>query len=136
LLGKILHDYRHAQIRISSLGQQNTCQRLASFILDFMAIPEFFESERSFLTVPVNRFDLADYLGTRPESTARAFARLEDLGLIRRITARKIAILDRAGLRILNRTPRHNSGRERAKTPFQNYAEPLAHNALEPAHAK
>jgi CRP-like cAMP-binding protein len=111
LLGKILHDYRQAQMRISSLGQQNTCQRLASFLLDFIAIPEFFDAERSRLTLPVNRFDLADYLGTAPESTARAFAKIENLGLIRRITARRIDILDKTGLRMLNRTPRRrNSG--------------------------
>src|SRR4051812_45788306 len=36
LVGKILYDYRQAQTRISVLGQQNTGQKLASFILDFM----------------------------------------------------------------------------------------------------
>jgi len=114
LLGKILYDYRQAQIRISVLGQQNTGQRLASFILDFMQIPELFDSESSCLTLPVNRFDLADYLGTVPESTARAFAKLEDLGLIRRITARKIEILDKTGLRLLNRTPRRRDSAQEA----------------------
>jgi CRP-like cAMP-binding protein len=116
LWGKILHDYRQAQVRISVLGQQNTSQRLASFILDFMQIPELFDPETACLTLPVNRFDLADYLGTAPESTARAFAKLEDLGLIHRITARKIEILDRAGLRLLNRSPRRrDSGQEAAR---------------------
>jgi CRP-like cAMP-binding protein len=113
LFGKILRDYRQAQVRISTLGQQNTCQRLASFLLDFMQYPEFFDAQASCLTLPVNRFDLADYLGTAPESTARAFAKLENFGLIRRITARRIEILDGAGLRKLNRTPRRrNSGHQ------------------------
>jgi CRP-like cAMP-binding protein len=113
LLEKIIFEYRQAQIRISVLGQQNTGQKLASFILDFMQIPELFDNETSCLTLPVNRFDLADYLGTAPESTARAFAKLEDLGLIRRITARKIEILDKTGLRQLNQTPRRrDSGQE------------------------
>jgi CRP-like cAMP-binding protein len=114
LLGKILCDYRQAQIRISVLGQQNTCQRLASFILDFMQIPELFDAEASCLMLPVNRFDLADYIGTAPESTARAFAKLEDLGLIRRITARKIEILDKTGLRLLNQTPRRRESSQEA----------------------
>ena len=114
LLGKILFEYRQAQIRISVLGQQNTGQKLASFILDFIQIPELFDNETSCLTLPVNRFDLADYLGTAPESTARAFAKLEDLGLIRRITARKIEILDRAGLRQLNQTPRRRDSAQEA----------------------
>lgn len=116
LLGKILCDYRQAQMRISTLGQQNTCQRLASFILDFMQIGALFDSERACLTLPVNRFDLADYLGTGPESTARAFAKLENLGLIRRITARKIRILDKSALQRLNLTSRRrNFGREPGK---------------------
>lgn len=114
LLTKILYEYRQAQIRISVLGQQNTGQKLASFILDFMQIPELFDSETSCLTLPVNRFDLADYLGTAPESTARAFAKLEDLGLIRRITARKIEILDKTGLRQLNQTPRRRDSAQEA----------------------
>jgi Mn-dependent DtxR family transcriptional regulator len=66
------------------------------------------------LILPVNRFDLADYLGTAPESTARSFAKLEDLGLIRRITARKIEILDKTGLRLLNRTPRRRDSSQEA----------------------
>jgi CRP-like cAMP-binding protein len=112
LLGKILYDYRQAQLRISVMGQQNMGQRLASFILDFMEIPELFDSETSCLSLPVNRFDLADYLGTAPESTARAFAKLEELGLVRRITARKIEILDRSGLRLLNSTPRRRESNQ------------------------
>ncbi|HXJ01621.1 MAG TPA: Crp/Fnr family transcriptional regulator [Micropepsaceae bacterium] len=128
LLGKILHDYRQAQVRISILGQQNTCQRLASFLLDFIQFPQFFDVERSCLTLPVNRFDLADYLGTAPESTARAFAKLENFGLIRRITARKIEILDRAGLRLLNLTPRRrNSGHDSDKGSFQDNPELVRH---------
>jgi CRP-like cAMP-binding protein len=119
LFGKILRDYRQAQVRISTLGQQNTCQRLASFLLDFMQFPEFYDSERACLALPVNRFDLADYLGTVPESAARAFAKLENFGLIRRITARRIEILDGVGLRKLNRTPRRrNSGQESASGLF------------------
>jgi CRP-like cAMP-binding protein len=114
LLGKILCDYRQAQLRISILGQQNTGQRLASFILDFIQIPELFDVETSCLMLPVNRFDLADYIGTAPESTARAFAKLEDLGLIRRITARKIEILDKNGLRLLNQTPRRRESSQEA----------------------
>jgi CRP-like cAMP-binding protein len=117
LLGKILFDYRQAQTRISVLGQQNICQRLASFLLDLIHIPQFFEEESSSLSLPVNRFDLADYLGTAPESIARAFTKLENLGLLRRITARRIAILDVTGLRSLHRNPRRGRDTERALFP-------------------
>ena len=113
LLGKILYDYRQAQTRISILGQQNISQRLASFLLDLIHIPEFFEQDSSCLSLPVSRFDLADYLGTAPESIARAFTKLEALGLLRRVTARKIAILDMPGLRSLHRSPRRGNSSEK-----------------------
>ena len=133
LLGKILHDYREAQIRISILGQLNTCQRLASFILDSISIPEFFDKERSCLTLPVNRFDLADYLGTTPESAARAFAKLENFRLIRRITARRIELLDCPGLRLLQHTARRQYSADEVERPA--LAGSTADTAFEPVGA-
>jgi len=38
---KVADDFRRAERRIMILGQQNTCQRLASFILDLLCLPEF-----------------------------------------------------------------------------------------------
>jgi CRP/FNR family transcriptional regulator len=101
LLTKVADQVRQAQRRIMMLGQQNVCQRLASFLLDFISLPEFFDERRSHLILPVNRLDLADYLGTAPESTARAFAKLESEGLVRRISSRTIEILDVEGLQHL-----------------------------------
>lgn len=119
LLTKIIGDFRQAQARIMTLGQQNNCQRLASFLLDFARVPEFFDEKHAVLKLPVNRFDLADYLGTAPESAARAFAKLESMGLIRRITSRTIAILDLPGLKSLQRGPRrsHQVGTAQDKRP-------------------
>jgi CRP-like cAMP-binding protein len=108
LLTKVADQVRQAQRRIMMLGQQNVCQRLASFLLDFVSSPEFFDERRACLNLPVNRLDLADYLGTAPESTARAFARLESEGLVMRVNSRTIEILDREGLQQLQ------SGRRRS----------------------
>ena len=106
LLTKVADDFRQAEHRIMTLGQQNTCQRLASFILDLLCLPEFFDEKQSLLQLPVNRFDLADYLGTVTKSSERAFARLESEGLIRRVTSRTIEILDIAGLQRVQREQR------------------------------
>jgi CRP/FNR family transcriptional regulator len=133
LLGKILNDYRQAQTRISILGQQNIGQRLASFLLDLIQIPQFFEEDTQCLSLPVNRFDLADYLGTAPESIARAFAKLENLGLLRRVTARSIAILDVSGLRSLHRSPRRSNGLDKALS--RNGQESAVRTDFEPAEA-
>jgi hypothetical protein len=91
-----------------TLGQQNIYQRLASFILEFMRVPTLFDERRSYLYIPVNRFDLADYLGMAPETTARAFNRLESEGLVRRIDSRMIEILNVNGLKNLRSRRRRN----------------------------
>jgi CRP-like cAMP-binding protein len=98
LLIKLASDFRQAQRQMMMLGQQSAHQRLALFLLDFMRKPGFFDKERSELNLPVNRFDLADYLGTTRETTARAFGRLEKQGLIRRTTLHTIEILNMKGL--------------------------------------
>jgi CRP-like cAMP-binding protein len=106
LLMKEADDFRRAERRIMILGQQNTCQRLVSFILDLLFLPEFFDEKRSLVKLPVNRFDLADYLGIVRKSCERALARLESEGLIRRVTSRTIEILNKDGLRLLQREQR------------------------------
>ena len=117
VLEKLSYDFRQAQARIMSLGQQNTYQRLASFILEFIQLAQFYDEKQSRLKLPVNRFDLADYIGTAPESAARAFARLESDGLVRRITSRTLEIRDVEGLKALQRGRRRSRGAVRDKTP-------------------
>jgi CRP-like cAMP-binding protein len=106
LLTKVADDFRQAEHRIMILGQQNTYERLASFILDLVSHPELFDEKWSLLKLPVNRFDLADYLGTATKSSERAFARLEGEGLICRVTSRTLEILDLAGLQRVQREQR------------------------------
>lgn len=110
-LEKVAFDFRLAQARIMVLGQQNIYQRLASFILEFLYHSEYFDAKTSRLRLPVNRFDIADYLGTAPESAARAFARLENEGLVKRLTSRTIEILDLDGLLEMQRGRRRGQNR-------------------------
>jgi CRP-like cAMP-binding protein len=74
------------------LGQQNLTQRLASFLIDFTQHPDFYDEHKRILSLPLTRFDLGDYLGSAPETVARAFARLEEQGAIRRISPRLVEI--------------------------------------------
>src|SRR5262249_8696205 len=101
MLVRVAYDLRQAQPHTMLLGQQNTHQRLAAFLLDFLRYPEFFDAKRSLLHLPVNRFDLADYLGIARETAARAFRRLEQDGLARRLPSGKIEILNAEGLKKL-----------------------------------
>jgi hypothetical protein len=126
LFAKVLCDFRLAQHQIMMLGQQNICQRLASFILEFLRVPALFDEGQSYLRIPVNRFDLADYLGTSPETTARAFASLESQGLVRRVGPRMVKVLDMNGLQNLR------SGQRRSPRPSG--AELADSERLVPAH--
>jgi CRP-like cAMP-binding protein len=101
LLAKVAHDFREAQRRIMILGQHNTYQRLASLLLDFAQHPAFFDAAEETLTLPLTRFDIADYLGTAPETVARGFARLEREKLIKRLNPRQTQICDKDGLKRL-----------------------------------
>jgi len=107
LFVKLADDYCQAEHRIMTLGQQNSCQRLASFLLELIQMPGLFNERQSLLQLPVNRFDLADYLGMVTKSFERSFAALESRGLIRRVTSRTIQIVDMGGLhRLCQEQPR------------------------------
>jgi CRP-like cAMP-binding protein len=103
LLSKFASDLRHAQARIVTLGVHSTLQRLASFLLEFASLPSCFDAAHQHLKVPLNRLDLADYLGSAPESTARALTMLENKRLIRRVNSRTFEILDIQGLEEVRR---------------------------------
>jgi CRP-like cAMP-binding protein len=109
MLVRVAYDLRQAQRQIMILGQKNTYQRLAVFLLEFLRYPEFYDAKRSRLNLPINRFDLADYLGIARETVARAFTRLELEGLARRLKSGSIEILDMNGLRQVQRAGRRRS---------------------------
>jgi CRP-like cAMP-binding protein len=111
LLRKVAADFRQAQSRIMMLGQGNILHRVATFLIDMMAIEQFFDSDQSLLYLPMDRFDVADYLGTCPETAGRAFTKLEDVGIIQRITPRRIKINDVARLTLMQRGPRRGQSR-------------------------
>ena len=106
MLKKVTSEFREAQSRILMLGQENIFHRVATFVVDMMAVTQFFDARESTLYLPMSRFDVADYLGTSPETAGRAFTKLENLGIIRRLSPRRIEILDMERLRLIQRGPR------------------------------
>jgi CRP-like cAMP-binding protein len=92
---KVAHELLcNAQRQIIVLGQFNNVKRLASFLLDCRQHLDLFESQTRRLLLPMSRFDIADYLGTLPESIARAFATLERGGFLRRTSPRSVVLAD------------------------------------------
>jgi len=98
LLTKAAHELRNAQRQIIVLGQLSTSKRLGSFLLDCRQQVSIFDSRTRLLRLPMSRFDIGDYLGTSPESVARAFAALERDGFLRRASPRSVELLDPDGL--------------------------------------
>jgi CRP-like cAMP-binding protein len=92
LLGRVAFDLRQTQKRLVILGQQNMTQRLASLLLEFTQHPDFYDSIRRLLTFPISRFDVGDYLGSAPETIARAFTKLEQMGLVKRLSPRTMLV--------------------------------------------
>jgi CRP-like cAMP-binding protein len=107
-LVRMAFDLRQAQKHILVLGQQNVSQRLASFLLDLMEHEDFYDPQQKQLSLPLSRFDLADYLGTSPETVVRVLARLEKDGLIRRLSSRLLLIPSQDALARLLRGRRRN----------------------------
>lgn len=89
---KAIHDLRLAQRQIIAMGRYGVSQRLAIFLLDCSGHEHYFEPDSQVLTLPMTRYDIADYLGTSAESATRAFGELERRGLIHRLTARSVEL--------------------------------------------
>lgn len=98
-LNRAIYDLHRAQDHIVTLGQQNVSQRLAQFLLELSACPEFYDPKHRRLELKIRRCDLADYCGTSAEHVSRIFVNLEQRRLVRRITPKVLELLDPQGLR-------------------------------------
>lgn len=59
------------------------------------------DSRSNEIVLPMNKKDLASYLGTTPETVSRKLYELEDMGYIKQKTNKKIEILDLKGLLLI-----------------------------------
>jgi CRP-like cAMP-binding protein len=89
-LVKAMHDLRRSQRQLLVMGRYDIPHRLAAFLLDCSAHGHYFDRAAQVLTLPMSRYDIADYLGTSAETITRAFGRLESEGTLRRLTARRL----------------------------------------------
>jgi CRP/FNR family transcriptional regulator len=106
-LGLICRTLSATQDQLLLLGRKSALERLASFLL---AIADRTEAERkradqkaagrpgAELDLPMNRADVADYLGLTIETVSRLITRLRSLRLIDTPDAHRVVILDRNGL--------------------------------------
>jgi CRP/FNR family transcriptional regulator, nitrogen fixation regulation protein len=93
LLDLITRNLRHAENHMLLLGRKTSLEKVAAFLLemdDRLAHPDV-------MILPMNRRDIADYLGLTLETVSRAFSILRDEKMLRfdGTTQRQVVLLDR-----------------------------------------
>lgn len=83
--------------QVTRFATEKVETRIALFLV------ECIDNEKQSMEVvlPMNKKDMASYLGTTPETISRKLADLEDAGYIRQISNKKINILDLDGLLLI-----------------------------------
>lgn len=106
---------------VYNLGQRTAVERLAVFILYMRHwqrisrdIRDDLDTALNEVPLPMNRMDIADFLGLKKETVSRSFRQLEDRGLLHREHHHHVQILDLLSLRKLAgisdfASPRHIS---------------------------
>ena len=85
-----LRSLTRAQEHLLVLGRQNACEKLAAFLLD---LAERQETDR-FIDLPMQRADIADYLGLTFETVSRILRKLKDARTIRLPSVKQGEVLD------------------------------------------
>lgn len=93
------HELSAAQQQMVALGRKTAEERLASFFLDLLKRAEKISGRpERMVDLPMDRSDIADYLGLTKETVSRILALLKRKRLLRLETLNRIEILDREGL--------------------------------------
>lgn len=94
LLTIALRRFARSQAHVVMLGRMTANERVAHFLLDLM---ERQDSDRT-VHLPMQRNDIADYLGMTFETVSRVLRVLKDKGAIRLASVDRIDVLDAAAL--------------------------------------
>ncbi len=82
-------------LRLGCMGAQ---ARIASFLLEMRGQLTSPGSNRSFLSLPMARQDIAEYLGLKPETVSRHFTRLRAAGIIDTPAPKHVIVKDNGRL--------------------------------------
>jgi len=97
LLDVATHELIIAQDQMLLLGRKTAVERVASFLLawaDRMALfPAGIQEGKLTVELPMNRMDLADYLGVTIETISRALGQLKKSGLVALPHAHEVVLL-------------------------------------------
>lgn len=93
-----LAEIRAAEQQILLLGRMSACSKVAAFLL---YLAERFASDRmgsAVITIPMTRYDIADFLGLSAESVSRCLTKLKQRGMIEMDTPDEVTLLDPGSL--------------------------------------
>lgn len=96
ILRMTTENLQHAENHMLLLGRKTSLERVAAFLVEM----DRRQTLAEVLALPMNRRDIADYLGLTLETVSRALSVLKKKGLLKFLgqTQRQIAVLDPAGL--------------------------------------
>jgi CRP-like cAMP-binding protein len=84
------------QIQLLTVGRITALEKVGSFILEMSN--RLSEEETNRVTLPVSRYDIADYLAVSVETVSRALTTLKQRGLIALSGTRDVRIVNRSAL--------------------------------------
>jgi CRP/FNR family nitrogen fixation transcriptional regulator len=93
LLGMTAAQLLHAEDHMLLLGRKSALEKVAAFVLEM----DKRLTAAGIMSLPMNRRDIADYLGLTWETVSRSLSRLQEAGMLGFIgrTQREIVLLDR-----------------------------------------
>jgi CRP/FNR family nitrogen fixation transcriptional regulator len=96
LLSMTTSNLQHAEDHMLLLGRKTSLERVAAFLLEM----DGRLTAAGVMALPMNRRDIADYLGLTLETVSRALSSLHGKGILGFLgqTQRQIVLLDRPGL--------------------------------------
>jgi len=98
VLGEMYDELAAAQDHMLLLGRKSALERVCSFIRDLVQRLEGTRGTIELFRIPLQRIDIADYLGLTQETVSRIFTQLHREGIIRLVKANRIAIANRPTL--------------------------------------
>ncbi len=98
LLSKARDELAVAQDQMLLLGRKTPAEKIASFLLGLSRRAERWDLPSNPVLLPMNRSDIADYLGLKVETVSRTFTRLKSQGIIALPQSHRVVLVDRERL--------------------------------------
>jgi CRP/FNR family nitrogen fixation transcriptional regulator len=98
IVGSMMRSLERAQDHMILLGRKSALEKIATFLLDMAARA----ARTDAFDLPMQRNDIADYLGLTIETVSRSLTQLERNAVIALPSNRRVELRDKAALRRLN----------------------------------